>query len=219
MLKNLCQCIPLTAALLLTPPSQAEIITYSIEVTVTAAPTAPGTFASNPWHFDELPALFSGTFEADDTAVGQVSNFQLVIGDIDIAALHVAVNTNIFDPRTRLLEFFAFQADLESFVSFGGFRDAPDDYAVAMQNTSFSPTDPYVFDATQNWVGSLRIGVAPAPSTYLLLALGLTGFATRRRARRRLRDKLIANRLRKLRTEPPPTEKTQLPHSASTFSP
>lgn len=102
--------------------SFAAVIRYDITVVVSAAPYSPGSFSSNQWAFSSVPALFAGTFDADDAAVGPISNFALVIGGLDIATSFgvASVNSvNLFDPSTLTLQWAQLSFGDTSAVAFG----------------------------------------------------------------------------------------------------
>lgn len=175
------------AALVAPSAAHATIIPYDITVSVTAAPTAPGSFASNPWDFPGgVPAVFSGSFDADDSIVGAISNLQLSIGGLDLAATHPAVIINSFDPGSLLLAYAATDpSQLESGVIFGSVDGGvPADYAAAVQDGVSAPLDPFLGN-TQNWVGTLSIAAAvPEPGSALLVGAALAGLGLFRRRRR-----------------------------------
>jgi hypothetical protein len=171
-----------------TATSPAATITYTIDVTVTAAPNAPGAFVA--WTFATLPATFSGTFEADDTVAGPISNLQLIIGGVDVATTHPNVAQNLFNPAGIVLIWGAQDPSSgESAVSLGRpFGSVPVDYAVAFDNSFFVPFDPY-FTSTQNWVGTFTIigppAAVPEPGALLTAAPALLGLFLLRRRRSR----------------------------------
>ena len=177
--------IVVSMALVASGTANATLITYDIDVTVASDPNTPGSFASNPWSFGSLPGVFSGTFTADDTVAGLISNLNLIIGGLDIATSHPNVFVNSFDPGSLLLTYGALDTlASESFVGFGnlvGFG-SPTNYAVAVQNSLSAPIDPF-YSSTQNWVGTLGITPTnvPEPTTLDLFAVGLAGFGIRRR--------------------------------------
>ena len=170
--------------------SFAAMFRYDITVVVSAAPNSPGSFPSNPWSFSSVPALFAGTFDADDAAVGPISNFALVIGGLDIATSHPNGVNNLFDPSTLTLDWLNFnQAGLESAVVFGPFNGSPQptNYAAAIQNTFFSPLDPFLGN-TQNWVGTYAVApsaAVPEPASLTMFGLGAVGLVAGAIRRRR----------------------------------
>jgi hypothetical protein len=175
---------------------QAAVVSYSINVQVTAAPNAPG--ASTPWSFTSLPSTFVGTFDADDTAPGSISNLSLSIGGVDIVASHTFVQFNLFDPTTLTLTWIA--TDPTSTITGVGLgalgSGMPSDYAVGLQAVglqggSLGPFDPYYNNSTQNWVGTFTINPSspvPEPSTLAVFGIGACA-AGIRSARRRRREK------------------------------
>ena len=167
---------------------QAAIVSYSISVKVTAAPNAPGAYV--PWSFTSLPSTFVGTFDADDTVAGAITNLSLSIGGIDIFATHPLVLVNSFDPATRTLNWISIDPSSSlSAVSLGsGFGVTPSNYAVGIDSTFAGPEDPYLGN-TQNWVGTFTVNPVPEPSTLAICGIGACA-AGIRSARRRRSEKL-----------------------------
>jgi len=170
--------------------ADASLMTYNIDVTVTAAPESPGSYSPDTdYSFGALPASFPGTFMADDTVAGPISGLSLVIGGINIADL--GVGDTLFDPTT-----FTLAASLccgnsgaaavvigDTFTDLGYWSLQPANRIVAIQDSSDGPVvDPYQgYD--QNWVGTFTVSKGvPEPTTALLMALGVAGlgFAKRR---------------------------------------
>ena len=189
---KLFQLVALLAVLIATAGQvQAAVVSYSINVQVTAAPNAPG--ASTPWSFTSLPSTFVGTFDADDTAPGPISNLSLSIGGVDIVASHPSVQFNWFDPTTLTLNWAAADpSDTLTGVALGNFfaPGAPPDYAVGIESSGSLPLDPH-YNSTQNWVGTFTINPSspvPEPSTLAVFGIGACA-AGIRSARRRRREK------------------------------
>ncbi len=189
-LKKLCSTL---AFLAIAGSAQAAIVTYDISVEVTAAPTAPGSFgATNPWDFSgvSFPHTYNGTFDADDTTLGPISNLNLTIGGLDIFTTHPNVISNTFNPNTeQLLLGLLDPTRGESFVGFGDLfgAGALDNYTAAIENNSTAPIDPFYF-STQNWAGTFSItaptpppppGTTPEPTTLSMALLSLGLFAAR----------------------------------------
>lgn len=188
---KLSQLVALLAVLIATAGQvQAAVVSYSINVQVTAAPNAPG--ASTPWSFTSLPSTFVGTFDADDTAPGPISNLSLSIGGVDIVDYHTLVQLNLFDPTTLTLSWVATDPTNNiTAVGLGSYYPGmPSDYAVGLEGTGFLPADPY-YGSTQNWVGTFTINPSspvPEPSTLAVFGIGVCA-AGIRSARRRRREK------------------------------
>jgi hypothetical protein len=141
--------------------SSAAPATYYITVAVTSAPNSPGTFV--PWTFAGLPAVFQGTFVADDTIPGPISSLVLIVGGVNILATHPIVVENAFDPGTKLLNFVTF--GLPSAVGFGA-SGGPANYALGADTTGIGPRDPYFGGTTfQNWVGTFAVTTTPVRSS------------------------------------------------------
>ena len=151
VMKRLVVFMCLAVAVLVVAPTgqvQAEIIQYTISVNVTAA---DGSQENVPWAFSSVPATFSGTFDADDTVTGSISNFALTVGGLDIATSHADSAANIFDPTSLSLDWGGFNSSDHSFVGFGnlpGFydfdEDPPENYVVAIEQNEFPPLDPFL---------------------------------------------------------------------------
>lgn len=170
---------------------QAGFIGYTITVNVTAADVAPGSFDSNPWSFSSVPSSFLGTFDADDTVVGGISNLVLTVGGLDIAVSHPVEAVNSFDPNTLILSWSQIDPSFSGFkVGFGpiGLLGTPSNYAVAVERSFRSPRDPF-YQSPQNWVGTYSIAPStapvPEPSSLALFAIGacVAGLGPRRRRR------------------------------------
>ena len=87
-------CIPIS-------PATATPISWNIEVTVN---TAPGGLGFGPaFTFGTLPESFSGTFTADDTLSGPISNLSLTVGGVDIPSAFPIPFTNSFNPTANEL--------------------------------------------------------------------------------------------------------------------
>lgn len=178
------------ALLMMISDLHAGIMPYQITVEVTAAPTVPGTFPSNPWSFpDGVPATFVGTFDADDTVPGPISDLALTIGGLDIASTHPLVPIPDldfeFDPSSLTLVYVGVDpSGAESAVIFGAFDDiVPANYAVAIQNSQTPPIDPFL-GSTQNWVGTFSV-VSAVPEPTSLAIWSLMGFVAVGQRRRR----------------------------------
>ncbi|MFN6140634.1 MAG: PEP-CTERM sorting domain-containing protein [Planctomycetota bacterium] len=188
---KLSQLVALLAVLIATAGQvQAAVVSYSINVQVTAAPNAPG--ASTPWSFTSLPSTFVGTFDADDTAPGPISNLSLSIGGVDIVDYHTLVQLKRCDPTTLTLSWVATDPTNNiTAVGLGSYYPGmPSDYAVGLEGTGFLPADPY-YGSTQNWVGTFTINPSspvPEPSTLAVFGIGVCA-AGIRSARRRRREK------------------------------
>lgn len=166
---------------------QAAIVSYSISVQVTTAPNAPGAYI--PWSFASLPSTFVGTFDADDTVAGPISNLSLSIGGVDVAAAHPIVFDNNFDPATRTLTWAAIDpSTFLSAVALGSFGGAPSNYTAGIDSTLTGPFDPY-YGSTQNWGGTFTVNQVPEPSTLAICGIGACA-AGIRSARRRRSEKL-----------------------------
>jgi hypothetical protein len=169
-----------------TGTTQAAVIQYTITVNVDTI-GAPGSFGGNQWSFPSGPASFVGTFDADDSAIGAISNFSLTIGGLDLAmSLTGSSTVNSFDPFINYLGWSQYDAlDSEYLTAFGGVWGGPSNYAVALENNDAAPLDPYQ-PYTQNWSGTYSIApivsVPDASSTLTLLVFALTaGVVARRR--------------------------------------
>ena len=161
---------------------EAEIVDYEIRIDVTAAPNTPGTFI--PWDTILVPEIFVGTFQADDTTAGPISNLSLVVGGINIGDTFTVANLNTFDPTTDTLRWTQFDPLGQSIVSLGSFvAGIPNNYAVGLELGGAGPVDPF-FAQTQNWVGTVSISESlssvPEPSCLCVL-FAVLGSAMRRR--------------------------------------
>ena len=152
--------------------ASASIKTYAISVTVTSAPNAPGAF--EPWTFGTLPETTQGTFNADDTASGFISNLQLTVGGLDIATTLPFQFINSFDPSTLDLLFIAVNSAGDSAVVLTSGFIGPGGFAEGIDSTLTGPFDPF-FGNTQNWEGTIQIQGVPEPSTLFLFGSGLIG--------------------------------------------
>ena len=197
VMKRLVVFMCLAVAVLVVAPTgqvQAEIIQYTISVNVTDADESPGYV---PWAFSSVPATFSGTFDADDTVTGSISNFALTVGGLDIATSHPDSEEaeNNFDPTSLLLDWGSYNTPVNSFVGFGDLADVgfiegaspPVNYVVAIEDNDDLPLDPF-YNYTQNWVGTYSIApstaVVPEPSSIAMFGIGalsLFGYSRRRR--------------------------------------
>ena len=165
--------------------ASATTIPYAVTVQVTSAPLAPGSYGSNPWSFGSLPSTFSGTFDADDTVTGPISNLVLIVGGLNLATNFPMEAVNFFDPATLTLMLGLFDASGdESFVglnsTFAGGQ--PPNYATGIENNVFGTLDPYS-GYTQNWVGTFSVTAVPEPATLALLGTGLLSVIALRRRR------------------------------------
>jgi len=151
--------------------TQAAVVEYSITVDVTTPGVLPGTFPDNPWSFSSLPAIFTGTFYADNTVTGPISSLSLVVGGQDLVTSFPGALANSFNPSTLYLAWAAVNAANDQAVGFGA---AGNDVS-AFQDTRFPPLDPYV-PYTLNWAGTYSIAPVPEPSTCLVGALMLLPF-------------------------------------------
>ena len=169
----------------LTTPLPAALYTYNIDGLVTNAPNSPGSFPENPWTFTSVPESFSGSFVADDTTPGSITNLSLVIGGIDVPALHPEVLINIFDPATLRLFWAGLDASRDtSFISLGNTTNTPGvpfDRAVATQNTDpvLLPPEDDIFETTINWEGTFAVSkgerVPESTTTFAAASLGFGG--------------------------------------------
>lgn len=177
-------------------PLTAATYLYQIDGVVTNAPNVPNVFPEGPqWDFTNNPFTFSGTFEADDTWVGPIANFQLKIGGVDVSTFHPendiatlnggsGVDTNFFDPTTNALRWAGIDTNFfTSFISIGQTaQTSPPDRIVAIQFTDpqiLPPGDP-IYVATVNWEGTFGVTktsqVPESGSTFAIASLGLGGF-------------------------------------------
>lgn len=178
--------------------ASATTIQYTITLDVTNVSGFVNAFLPAPYSFPAVPATFVGTFDADNTAAGAVSNFQLVVGGLDIATTYdktfLCAPCGTFDPITRTLQYdFPGRETDVLFGRFGGpisGRVSPADYAVAIENDITTPPlgDPFL-DFVYDWSGTYGIVPTAEPSTAMLIAAGLLFvFVIRARfARSRLR--------------------------------
>ena len=172
---------------------QAGMMQYKISVQVTAAPKPNGQAVT--WTFGILPTTFIGTFEADDTVAGPISNLALTIGGIDIGATHLssfASTSNTFDPASLLLDWGGYNSSFFSFIGFGDNTDPgifpgaspPPNYVVALEPLMDQALDPF-YGFNQNWVGTYSITPVPEPSSFALLGMGVMGLCGYRLRRQR----------------------------------
>jgi len=158
---------------------------YTITVNVSADGFSPGSFADNQWSFPSgVPATFVGTFEADNSAVGAISDLSLVIGGLNLASSNPAVAENSFNPFTDQLTWEGYDVNYaNSLVTLGVINPI---YAVAIQNSNMNPLDPYYGD-TQNWVGTFSVApgspssVPDGGATVVMLGSVLAGLGVLRR--------------------------------------
>ncbi len=188
--------VALTMSVMGPTVGRASVVTYNIDVTVTSAPNAPGLVT--PWTFGALPQVFHGTFDADDTVAGNISNLQLVVGGVDVAASHPTPLLFPFNPTTLDLRFTLLKLGpgfvVQSGLFFGDFTpggpNAPSNYVLAFDDSTSGPLDPY-YNSHYNWSGTFVVsapgGAAiPEPSTWILSLIGIMGLTAygRRKIRR-----------------------------------
>lgn len=149
--------------------ANAKIIKYNIDVTVENMEPWPSFGVE--WSIPFTPITYQGTFTADDTVAGEISNLNLTIGGVDIASNFLFVDINSFDPGTFKLNYNALSDFAPTALSFYS-----DGLAIA---DDFDLGLPY-------WTGTFSITEAavPEPSAVMLMGIGAlgVGYIKRRRA-------------------------------------
>lgn len=177
----------------LVAPVSAISFSYEISGIVTSAPNVPNAFPEGPQWDLAVGNTFFGSFIADSTTPGPVSDFALEVGGIDVPAFHPentfpladgsAGELNFFDPSTLSFRWAGIDTDrITTFVSIGeSVQGIQPDRIVAIQFTDpqiIPPGDP-TFLTTINWEGTFSVTqgsqVPEASSNIVLASMGLGG--------------------------------------------